>query len=87
MDGAAPVIEDSRVSFFKGWFAETLPQYILPPHERLFVRNSFTRAISCSAWLVRIRVLRPSPWQEPMCFAAHSKTWTACGVEQPTRME
>lgn len=37
MDGAVPIIEDSRVSFFKGWFAETLPQYILPPHERLFV--------------------------------------------------
>jgi len=37
MDGAVPVIEDSRVSFFKGWFSETLPQYVLPPHERLFV--------------------------------------------------
>jgi len=37
MNGAVPVIEDSRVSFFKGRFAETLPQYIFPPHERLFV--------------------------------------------------
>jgi len=37
MDGAVPVIQDSRVSFFKGWFSETLPQYILPPHERLFL--------------------------------------------------
>jgi macrocin-O-methyltransferase TylF-like protien len=37
MDGAVPVIEDSRVSFFKGWFSETLPPYDLPPHERLFV--------------------------------------------------
>jgi hypothetical protein len=36
-DGAVPVIEDSRVSFFKGWFSETLPQYVLPPHERLIV--------------------------------------------------
>lgn len=37
MGGTAPLIEDSRVSFFKGWFHETLPQYVLPPHERLFV--------------------------------------------------
>ncbi|MGB9454581.1 MAG: TylF/MycF/NovP-related O-methyltransferase [Bryobacteraceae bacterium] len=37
MEGTVPVIEDSRVSFFKGWFSETLPQYVLPPHERLFV--------------------------------------------------
>lgn len=35
--GAMPVIDDSRVSFFKGWFSETLPNYVLPPHERLFV--------------------------------------------------
>src|ERR1700693_3338250 len=48
-------------------------------------RNSLTQAIRCSAWLVRIRVLCPLPRQEPMCFGVHSKTWTACGVEQPTR--
>jgi hypothetical protein len=35
--GAIPIIDDSRVSFFKGWFSETLPEYILPPHEQLFV--------------------------------------------------
>lgn len=37
MGGLVPRIADPRVSFFKGWFNETLPRYILPPHERLFV--------------------------------------------------
>jgi O-methyltransferase len=37
LNGALPVKDDSRVSFFKGWFSETLPEYVLPPHERLFV--------------------------------------------------
>jgi Macrocin-O-methyltransferase (TylF) len=37
MEGSVPVIDDPRVSFFKGWFSETLPQYVLPTHERLFV--------------------------------------------------
>jgi len=35
--GAIPVIDDSRVTFFKGWFTETLPQYVLPSHEKLLV--------------------------------------------------
>ena len=35
--GEVPVIDDSRVSFFKGWFSETLPRYILPTHDQLFV--------------------------------------------------
>ena len=37
MEGAVPIVEDSRVSFFKGWFTETLSQYVVPPHEQLFV--------------------------------------------------
>ena len=37
MQGAVPLIDDPRVSFFKGWFSETLPRYILPAHEQLFV--------------------------------------------------
>jgi hypothetical protein len=37
IDGAMPAIEDPRVSFFKGFFSETLPRYIVPAHERLFV--------------------------------------------------
>jgi hypothetical protein len=37
MAGQIPVIEGSRVSFFKGWFSETLPQYVFTSHERLLV--------------------------------------------------
>ena len=35
--GEVPVIADPRVTFFKGWFEDTLPQYSVPPHERLFI--------------------------------------------------
>jgi hypothetical protein len=37
MDGAMPVIDDHRVTFFKGWFEETLPRYRVPHHDRLFI--------------------------------------------------
>jgi len=37
VQGAIPVIDDSRVAFFKGWFCETLPHYVLPAHEAVFV--------------------------------------------------
>jgi len=37
MQGAVPLIDDPRVSFFKGWFTETLPRYVLPTHEQLVV--------------------------------------------------
>ena len=36
-DGAIPVIDDPRVSFFKGFFNETLTGYNPPAHEQLFV--------------------------------------------------
>jgi len=35
--GALPQIADPRVRFFKGWFSETLPGYVAPPHDRLVV--------------------------------------------------
>jgi hypothetical protein len=35
--GAIPKIDDRRVSFFKGWFSDTLPKYTLEPHDVLFV--------------------------------------------------
>lgn len=35
--GKTPEINDPRVMFFKGLFEETLPQYILPEHERLII--------------------------------------------------
>src|ERR1035437_6182286 len=35
--GSSPSFVDPRVKFFKGWFHETLPGYVLPPHEVLVV--------------------------------------------------
>jgi hypothetical protein len=35
--GVTPQITDERVRFFKGRFSETIPDYVLPPHEVLFV--------------------------------------------------
>jgi len=35
--GRVPQIPDSRVRFFKGWFEDTLPTYIFPDHDCLFV--------------------------------------------------
>ena len=37
VDGQVPVIDDARVKFFKGWFNETLPEYMLPPHDCLLI--------------------------------------------------
>jgi len=36
-DGNVPVIDDPRITFYKGWFKDTLPTYRLPDHERLFI--------------------------------------------------
>ena len=36
-DGQIPRIDDPRVTFFKGWFNETLPGYLPPEHHRLFI--------------------------------------------------
>ena len=35
--GKLPEVIDGRVSFFKGWFNETLEKYRLPAHERLVI--------------------------------------------------
>jgi hypothetical protein len=35
--GRIPVIDDARVEFFKGWFDQTLPEHVFPPHDRLIV--------------------------------------------------
>jgi len=35
--GAPPQIPDTRVTFFKGWFGETLANYTLPAHEELII--------------------------------------------------
>jgi hypothetical protein len=62
MDGSVPVIDDSRVSFVKGWFSETLPQYVLPPHEQLFVNFDADR-YSSTKTVLDLSVFRqfPSP--------------------------
>jgi len=36
-NGVMPDINDPRVQFHKGWFHETLPQFVLPPHEVLAI--------------------------------------------------
>ena len=35
--GAPPAIDDPRVTFYKGWFEDTLPSYELPEHDVLVV--------------------------------------------------
>jgi Macrocin-O-methyltransferase (TylF) len=35
--GAIPVVDDPRVTFFKGWFEDVLPRYSLPDHNHLVV--------------------------------------------------
>jgi Macrocin-O-methyltransferase (TylF) len=35
--GKVPQIDDPRITFFKGWFDQTLPRYSVPPHEILVI--------------------------------------------------
>jgi hypothetical protein len=35
--GQVPVIADPRVQFFKGWFNQVLPNYVIPEHDRLIL--------------------------------------------------
>ncbi len=35
--GEVPVIADPRVRFFKGWFDQVLPQYVVPEHDLLIL--------------------------------------------------
>lgn len=36
-DGRIPHSDDQRVQFHKGWFRDTLPDFVLPPHEVLVI--------------------------------------------------
>jgi len=35
--GQFPKIDDGRIRFFKGWFDDTLPTYVVPPHDILVI--------------------------------------------------
>lgn len=35
--GAIPKYDDSRVTLHQGWFSDTVPKFIFPPHDRLVV--------------------------------------------------
>jgi hypothetical protein len=35
--GVIPHLDDTRVTFFKGWFSDTLPRYDFSPHDELLV--------------------------------------------------
>ncbi len=35
--GAPPAATDARVSYVKGWFEDTVPAFVIPPHDRLIV--------------------------------------------------
>jgi hypothetical protein len=52
----APVIDDPRVSFFKGWFEDTLRGYVPPEHDVLFIMID---ADLYSSTICVLRHLRP----------------------------
>jgi hypothetical protein len=55
-DGKPPVIGDPRVHFYKGWFDQTLPTFVLPEHETLVVNMD---ADLYSSTIYVLRWLRP----------------------------
>ena len=54
--GLIPVIDDPRVKFFKGWFEEVLPTYVVPAHEVLVINMG---ADLYSSTIFVLRHLRP----------------------------
>lgn len=56
MGGKIPVINDSRVQFFKGWFEEVLPSYALSPKDVLVINVD---ADLYSSTIFILRHLRP----------------------------
>jgi len=61
--GEVPQFSDGRVAFFKGWFAETLPQYTVPAHDALVINLD---ADLYSSTIYVLRQLRP--WIKPGAF-------------------
>jgi Macrocin-O-methyltransferase (TylF) len=37
VNGQLPFVDDLRVTFHKGWFADTLPEFDMPPHDQLVI--------------------------------------------------
>jgi Macrocin-O-methyltransferase (TylF) len=56
-NGAIPQISDPRVKFFKGWFDQTLPGYVAPPHQKLVVDMDADLYSSTAYVLGRLRDL------------------------------
>jgi hypothetical protein len=54
--GVVPIVDDSRVHFFKGWFEEVLPTYTVPEHDVL-VMNMDADLYSSTVFV--LRHLRP----------------------------
>ena len=54
--GKIPNIDDHRVEFFKGWFIDTLPTYVLPEHDVLVLNID---ADLYSSTIYVLRHLRP----------------------------
>ena len=61
--GAAPVIDDIRVQFFKGWFDEVLPSYSVPEHDVLVITLDADLYSSTICVLKHLR-----PWIKPGTF-------------------
>jgi len=61
--GEIPKIDDDRVEFFKGWFSDTLPTYVLPDHDILVIN------IDADLYSSTIYVLRHlRPYMKPGTF-------------------
>ena len=56
-NGAFPKICDRRVKFFKGWFEQTLPSYVAPPHQKLVVDMDADLYSSTAYVLAQLRPL------------------------------
>jgi Macrocin-O-methyltransferase (TylF) len=54
-EGAVPVVDDSRVRFFAGWFEDTLPVYQWPEHDVLVVMLDADLYSSTSTVLAAVR--------------------------------
>jgi len=61
ISGKLPEIADPRVQFFKGWFEEVLPTYVVPDHDVLIMivdADMYTFDIVCLASPTSVRASR-----------------------------